>query len=114
MDTQSHYVGYQNGDDYWATYLYANDAPESRIPRLAMVMGHIQAKLEQESPDLKAIDYIDNMYDEAGSLRVTIRSEMANQVPQSLFSAVLQAWEGVAQEERTKVSFNFSEVEDST
>ena len=109
MDSVTHYVGYQDGDNYWTTNLYANDTPETRIPRLAMVLGYIQAKLESESEsDVRAIDYLDNLYDESGYLKVTIRSEMSNSVPAILFPAVMDAWEKVGQEERTSVSFNFN------
>ena len=116
MDSATHYVGYQDGDNYWTTNLYANDTPETRIPRLAMVLGYIQAKLESEyiqvklesDSDVRAIDYLDNLYDESGHLKVTIRNEMSNSVPAILFPAVMDAWEKVGQEERTSVSFNFN------
>lgn len=108
MDTSTYYVGYQSGDDYWATYLYANDSPETRIPRLGMVMGSLQAKLEADAPGTRAIDYLESLYDESGFLRVTVRSEMANDVPSNLFSTILGEWENTAQEDKTHVSFNFS------
>ena len=110
MESATHYVGYQNGDHYWNTNLYANDELTSRIPRLAMVMGYVQARLESDL-ELRAIDYIDHLYDESGCLRVTVRSEMADSVPAILFPAVMEAWEKVAQEDKTNVSFSFSKSE---